>query len=59
MSSKQVECMPRAEGGTKKGLLEVKADFWKEAALEGEWKSRLSSLGSGLQARPFRALSDT
>lgn len=38
--------MPRAEGGTKKGLLEVKADLWEEAALEGEVE--VSSLLSGL-----------
>ena len=28
--------MPGAEGGTEKGLLEVKADFQEEAALEEE-----------------------
>ena len=43
---KQVECMPGVEGVTKKGLLEVKADFWEEAALDGEVE--VSSLLSGL-----------
>lgn len=38
--------MPGAEGVTKKGLLEVKADFWEEATLEGEVE--VSSLLSGL-----------
>lgn len=52
--------MPEAKGGTEKGLLEVKAGFQEEAALEKkvEFWSLLYSLGSGLQPRPFEGLSD-